>query len=156
MLKRKSKAAAILMLALTLALPLSGCADKTLQQSASELNKILKITQEVETTVIQANSTGLLNDNQTRAVLEVCKKIAEGGQVANNTVAGLSKLDPATKSSLDNVLQPVNAAVQSLDPALLEQLASIKDPTTQATVTSLIAAIKVSLAILTVNFGGGA
>jgi hypothetical protein len=112
------------LLIVSLALMLSACTDDQLKQVTKDLSVIATAVGEVQANVIVANQQQLLDDKTTGTILYICTRVSAAGKQADAIVRSITKLDPASRSSLVNLLTPIS---QALDPTQLEFVAGIKD-----------------------------
>lgn len=112
-------------LPILLLLLLSSCTDSDLQKTVKSLNIIGVTVGTLQADVIAANGAKLLDDQLTGQIIGVCVRVSVAGKQADSIVRGISKLDPAARTSLVSLLTPIS---QALDPNALEFIAGVKDP----------------------------
>jgi hypothetical protein len=105
-----------------------GCTDANLQKVANSMLALSKAVSQVQTDVIAANTAKVLDDQTTGTILAVCTKVNVAGQQVNAVIRSISTLDPASRSTLVNLLTPIS---QALDPTKIDFVLGIKDPATQ-------------------------
>lgn len=90
---------------------LTACEDNDLKKVADAL----KITAEsigiVQSTVIEANRTGLMSEDDARKVLQLCVKVTKAGQDASAVTRNLTKLQSTDKAQVLLILKPIITAV---------------------------------------------
>jgi hypothetical protein len=142
----KKRIAPILLL-----LALTSCSDSSLQKIAKSMLVVSKTIGQVQTDVIAANSSGLVSDQITGQILQVCIKVNVAGKQIDGVLRGINALDSQSRSSIIALLTPISMA---LDPVQLEFIAGIKDPATKQKIEgafilarSAISSVQITLAV---------
>jgi hypothetical protein len=138
-------APALLVLAL-----LTACAENDLKRVAEALAITAKSLAVVQDTVLQANKSGLIADEEKNTILGVCLKINLAGKEATALTRDLAKLEKPQKAELIAILLPV---VKALDNAIAKDVLGIKDPKTQATVRVSLQSIQTALNTVMIIIG---
>jgi hypothetical protein len=119
-----------------------GCSDPDLERVAKSLIAAKDAIGIAQTTVIQANAHGLMSNDSTRAVLELCVRASMAGKQATAVTKRISKLDPASQRQLIQILAPIVASFQSsVDSGLL----GIKNDQTRIQVQVVLTAVQTAL-----------
>lgn len=105
----------------------------------------------LETSVISANTAGLIDAATTSKILTICSKIAVAGKQADAITAGLVALTPANKSNLSAIFTPILAAVND---SLTNGLVTIKDANTLNTVKLALSVISGALSSVQTALAG--
>ena len=131
----------------------TACSDADLAKVAKSMVAASVAVGQVQTDVIEANSLGLISEKTTEDILEVCLKVNLAGKQVDAVLRGISKLDPASRQALVNVLTPIS---QALDVSQLEFMAGIKDPATKQKVEAgfLLARSAISSIQIIIASGG--
>jgi hypothetical protein len=130
------------LLILPLLLLMTACSDNDLKKVASGLNMAAKTINIVQTTVIDANMQGLLAENETRKILEVCQTLNQAGKDSVKIIRTLEKLSPEDKAVLAKILLP---AFQSLHSMLDNGMLFIKNEQTRIKIRTLLLAEETAL-----------
>jgi hypothetical protein len=117
-----------LFLVLPLLLFTVSCSDSDLQKVAQDMVVVSNALAQVQTDTIAANTAGLINDDVTTKILQICMRANATGKQIDSILRNLSKLDPASRGSVIALLTPIS---QSLDPTQLEFIAGIKNEGTK-------------------------
>ena len=125
-----------------LALVMAACTDQQLTKLSQALNDVAQANNQLAHTIIDANKAGTLSDSDAAAILGVNLKIAQAGQQATALTRNLTKLAPADRTGVLNVLKPVLAAVND---AVASGLVGIKDPVTKSRVQAVLVTIQTGL-----------
>lgn len=96
----------------------------------------------IQTTAINAESQHLLTEAQTRTLLEATTKANLAGHQAAAITRSISKLDPASRTNLLNILNPVIASVNEL---VANGTAGIKNEDTKQKIQLLLATLQATL-----------
>jgi hypothetical protein len=115
-------------IALPLLVLMISCTDSDLQKIGKSMLILANGLKEVQTDVITANQSKLIDDATTGQILSICTRIDVAGKQVDTVMRSISKLDPASRTSLVNLLTPIS---QALDPNQISFVAGIKDPVTQ-------------------------
>ena len=130
---------------LLFALLLSGCAAKTMEvvveRTADALLLVAKGVGTSQTLVIEANRQGLMDDQLTKEVLEVCRDINLAGKEAVRAAQRILQLSPGERAQVLNTLIPV---INALDAALLK-VNLIKDQQTRTLVHTALSGLQATL-----------
>jgi len=135
---RKRKLAAVLILALVFA----ACQDKDLETVANALNDTARGIGVFQSTVIDANAQGLLNDDTTRQLLQVSVRVNMAGQDAVAVTRDLVKLQPQDRTQLLNILKPLIDVLSQADSQLI---GAIPDERARANVRSALLVVSTAL-----------
>lgn len=87
------------------------CTDSDLKKVANSLKITAESIGVVQSTVIEANRTGLMSEDDTRRVLELCVKVNKAGQDASAVTRNLAKLDSTDRTQVLAILKPIITAV---------------------------------------------
>jgi hypothetical protein len=152
--------------AFVLALGLAGCAPKTVapgtpgavSSTATPYDTVAKAVADIAgsvntitSTVIIANGQGLVNDADTRAILNICSTITQADAQASNLIRNLSQLTSAQQTNVWAVLKPIVATVNT---SLQSGLLGIKDAATKQKVQLALVTLQGALAAVQVVLGG--
>ena len=118
------------------------CTDAQLVNLSKALNDVALGMGTLQTTVINANKAGALNDADTETILRLCFKINAGGQQASKITRSLTKLTALSSSSILAVMAPILTAVND---AVNSGLVNITDPTTKANISAALVTIQTAL-----------
>lgn len=118
------------------------CTDSNLQTVSKALTDVAYSVGTLQTTAIEANKAGLLSEDNTRALLELCVKTNLAGKEAVAVTRGISKLDDPSKAQIMTILQPVVVSVRNMvDNGLL----GIKNEDTKRKVQTILVVIQTGL-----------
>jgi hypothetical protein len=126
-----------------LLLSLMACTDSQLQKVSKGMLVFSQSLNVLQTDVIAANKSQLIDDKTTGTILEVCMKADAAGKQVDGILRTLSKIDPNSRSQIVNLITPI---VNSLDPSQLEFIAGIKDPATKQKVDAAFTALRTTIA----------
>lgn len=135
---KRSAIAALVLLMLVYA----ACTDAQLTKLSQALNDVATANSELVTAIIAANKQGAISDNDTEAILKISQSIIAAGKQATALTRNLTKLAPADRTGVLNVLKPVIAAVAE---AVNNGTAGIKNPDTKARVQQILVLIQTGL-----------
>jgi hypothetical protein len=99
-------------LVLISALSMAGCSDNVLQITSDGLRDMAVAMNGIQTTAINAESQGLISEDDAAKFLILCDRINTAGQQATAIVKGQAKLDPSQRGSIHTILVPIVSAVQ--------------------------------------------
>ena len=111
-----------------LMLCMTACTDADLGKVAKGLTISAQAIGVVQTTVIEANTQGLLTDAETAPVLQVCMTANQAGKDAVAIIRPLTSLDLNSKQMIIKIIAP---AVKSIQDMLDANLLFIKNETTK-------------------------
>jgi hypothetical protein len=143
----------LLFTTLILLLAMTACADKDLEKVAKGLLALADGISITQTTVIEANNQGLIDEDTTRNILQVCVKITQAGQDASAVTRALSKLDDVSRTQVLEILKPVIMSVQD---ALDNGLLGIKNEQTKQKVRATLLTVQTTLNAIQLTLVGGA
>lgn len=136
---------------LTGVLLVGGCRDSDLGKVSEALKFTAHTIGEVQTVVIEANRTGVLDDADTRRFLELCVKVNQAGQQATTVTRGLVKLQVEDRRRVADILTPI---IMAVDEGLVIGLLGVKEPT-RGRLRVMLGAIKSTLVTVQVVLEGG-
>jgi hypothetical protein len=129
----------------------TACQDADLQRVSKDMLIVSKAIAEVQNDAIEANRLGLINNDTTDKILNICLRANTAGQSVDTFLRGLSKLDTASRSSLVQLLTPIS---QALDPSSVVFISGITDDATKQKIEagillarSTISSIQIILAV---------
>ena len=93
--------------ALALLFFLVGCKDEDLAKVAKGLQITSEVIGQLQTAVIEANTQGLMSDDDVRIVLTACAKVNQAGWSATQLTKEIAKLTDPTRNELLDILKPV-------------------------------------------------
>ena len=147
----KNKLASMALITLLL-VSVTACSDTTLQKVSKDMLIVATTVGTIQDDVIAANTAKLISDKTTADILGVCQKVNVAGKQVNAILASISKIDPASKSSLLVILTQVS---NSLDPTQLEFVAGIKDPGTKQKIEGGLVVMRTALSGIQLILAGG-
>ena len=115
----------------------ASCGDSDLKKVAKALQITAESIGTLQTTVIDANALGLVSQEDTAQILELCIKANQAGKEATAVIRAISELSDPTRAQLVGILAPV---IRSVGRLLDEGTLAIKNEETRG---------KVRLALLT-------
>jgi|SRR5579859_3337064 len=127
-----------------------GCTDATLAKVSQALNDTQLAVGGLQSIVIVANKQGTMNDADTQKILSICAKVNSAGIQAVAITRGVSKLAPADRSNISNILTPVVTAVGDSLTSL-----GITDPKISNDVRAALLAIQTGLTTAQLVLSGG-
>lgn len=133
-------------------LSMTACDGNDRAQVAKGLTITAKAISVVQTTVIQANKDGLINDDDTKDILLMAIRVNQAGQDCVALIRTLEEIGPADRQTLVQVLKPAIAAVQR---ALDNELLGVKNPETKQKVRGVILAVQTALNSIMLVIAGG-
>jgi hypothetical protein len=130
-------------LALLLVVNLSACTDKNLRDIVVAADKVADTTTVIQKAVVDAETIGTLNRDQSRAIMSLTIQISTANNRAMDVARDLSKLDEPTRSQLLTILTPI---IQAVDKGVNDQnILGIQNPGTRDTIRGALLAIQASL-----------
>lgn len=128
---------------LFLCLFLTACPQSTLSTVSKAVQDIAIGTNSVQTIAIQANQQGLISQADTATILTVCAQINAADVQASALTRNATTLAPGTAATIQGLLMPLAAAVQT---AISSGVGNIKDAKTKTDITAAFALIQTGLA----------
>ena len=130
---------------LTLCLTMSACTspEKTLLVFGESVTQF-------QNNVILAQSQGMISEDNTRKVLDICDKANLAGAQVKQILDATGKLDPESKNRIIDIMAAVS---NSLDPEKIDVILNIKDPATKQKISGSIVIVRsaISSVMVVVN-----
>ena len=132
----------------------TSCSDSDLQKVAKSSLIVATVIGQVQTDTMEANKTGLIDDQTAGQILAICQRANVAGKQINSVLRGLSKLDQQSRASIFALLVPIG---QSLETSKIEFVAGIKNPETRQKVEGglILARSTISTIMIIVASSGG-
>lgn len=140
--------------ALTAVLALTICSvacQSPLQAVETSLRVIGTSIMTIQDAVIAGNQEGSISDNDTEAIMNVCRQVIIAGQQATDLTATLATLDAPQKSQVLAIMNPVLASVTD---AVQNGTAGIKNQTTKNRVLAALTSLRSTLLTIQAAAGG--
>jgi hypothetical protein len=143
-------------LLLGFALCLTGCTDKQLKKANTlmvDYSATIKVAEtavaEGEATTITINGveTPVIPTNAARKLMTVLNQVNTAGQQIKDILAGISKLDAASRDKITSILE---TTANELDPYKIEEIIGIKNANTKLTVETAFTGIRTVITSITV------
>lgn len=130
-------------LALAMTLSLCACSDKRLRDIVVAADKVADTVAIIQKTAVDAETAGVLNRDQTRAIMQLSIQISQANNRAMDVARDLSKLDEPSRQQLLAILTPLISAVNK---GVVDQnIVGIENQQTREAIRGALVAIQTSL-----------